>query len=417
MKKETVDENKPWQHGHSLEFLKKLEGFFTDYNTKVRSPFAAFKKNSIAASLHDDELIAVFPSGTDKPKTLAFAPSVMQPMDKAIGMFTMSEAKVRSEITMFPDVVIGVKEPGDRVVQRFVCEPGSEELFVEGFKTCPWALWMYILEEDAQQKRVAKLSGFKRIGVKINTHSDIFGVYFKDARPNALQVATGDVKTRPHPKVSKFEDYALELMKIKKLPDFKKDLKATIERVKNFKMEFTDHYSNYNKDHAWGALSIRGYSPDPTFITKPAEMNDKWNEEHKDEKFEMQFTELSNSFPEAVNIVTAFAGQGEIHRIRLMRLQPGGGELERHTDQVDKDSGIGEGKVMRIHVPLVTNKDVKFTLWGVDGKPKQMHFPVGSAFYLDTRKPHTAVNFGKSERIHLVMDLEATDHLRSLLDV
>mgnify|MGYP003306674190 CR=1 FL=1 len=57
-------------------------------------------------------------------------------------------------------------------------------------------------------------------------------------------------------------------------------------------LEFTNHYSNYNKEKAWSAISLRGYSPDWRFITKPVEMNKKWQEEHKDEKFELQDTEL-----------------------------------------------------------------------------------------------------------------------------
>ena len=41
-------------------------------------------------------------------------------------------------------------------------------------------------------------------------------------------------------------------------------------------MEYTNHYSNYNKKGAWSAISLRGYRPDPSFIAKPVEMNKKW---------------------------------------------------------------------------------------------------------------------------------------------
>ena len=39
-----------------------------------------------------------------------------------------------------------------------------------------------------------------------------------------------------------------------------------------------------------------------------------------------------------------------------------------------------------------------------------------SAWYLDTRKPHTAVNAGATERIHLVMDVESSPELLALLN-
>jgi aspartyl/asparaginyl beta-hydroxylase (cupin superfamily) len=39
----------------------------------------------------------------------------------------------------------------------------------------------------------------------------------------------------------------------------------------------------------------------------------------------------------------------------------------------------------------------------------------GEAWYLDTRKPHTARNDGEEPRVHLVIDAEATPDLLDLL--
>jgi hypothetical protein len=39
----------------------------------------------------------------------------------------------------------------------------------------------------------------------------------------------------------------------------------------------------------------------------------------------------------------------------------------------------------------------------------------GTIWYLDTRKPHRAVNGGDDERIHLVIDLESSDDVLELL--
>lgn len=397
-KKITLDENKPWQHGFSLEYLKGLETHWSDYNSKVQSPFAAFKKNHIAAALHDEELLIYRSNG--------------EPYAGCV----ISKAKVRSNITMFFDITIGAKEPGDLVIEKLMCKPGNEEKFAHILSDLNASAWAYVLEEDNQQRQIILAAGFVRVGVKINTHSDIIGIYFKDVGPTKLELAMGEYDPRRHPKVFPYENIALENLNITKSKWFKLGLKQTIKDLDKLELKFTDHYSNYNKDHAWGALSLRGYSADPLFITKPAEMNDKWLSAHANEHFEIQNTPLAEAFPAAMLLGEIFRGEGQIHRIRLMRLQPGGGELERHTDQVDKETGISDGKFMRIHIPLKTNPDVIFTLWEVNGKPKARHFPVGSAFYLDTRKPHTAVNFGKEERIHLVMDVEASDHLRNMLD-
>ena len=88
-----------------------------------------------------------------------------------------------------------------------------------------------------------------------------------------------------------------------------------------------------------------------------------------------------------------------------MKLKPGGGELERHTDQVDPDSGGSIGKLARLHFPIKTNDKVIFNVWGTDGVEKVVHMKKGECRFLDTRKPHRAINGGDEERIHLVVDI------------
>jgi aspartyl/asparaginyl beta-hydroxylase (cupin superfamily) len=39
----------------------------------------------------------------------------------------------------------------------------------------------------------------------------------------------------------------------------------------------------------------------------------------------------------------------------------------------------------------------------------------GEAWFLDTRKPHRAINGGEEDRIHLVIDVVANESVRSLL--
>ena len=98
-----------------------------------------------------------------------------------------------------------------------------------------------------------------------------------------------------------------------------------------------------------------------------------------------------------------------------MNLTAGGGELQRHTDQVDPDAGILNNKLMRIHIPIVTNDKVIFEQWDCDGKNVKGHMSLGECWYLDVRKPHRAVNGGDTLRTHLVIDVEANEYIRGLL--
>jgi hypothetical protein len=152
-------------------------------------------------------------------------------------------------------------------------------------------------------------------------------------------------------------------------------------------------------------------------MTKPIEMDDKWKEKHKDEQFEMQDTTLMSDFPEVYKLLQHVFGFGiEYHRIRLMKLKGGEGELTRHTDQVDPDQGLEPGKLARFHFPIITNDDVKFTVWDLENKPNTVNMKVGECWVLDVRKPHAAINGGKDDRVHLVVDLVVTPEITKLLE-
>ena len=105
----------------------------------------------------------------------------------------------------------------------------------------------------------------------------------------------------------------------------------------------------------------------------------------------------------------------DIERIRILKLGKDEGELERHTDIQDKEAGINDGQWARLHFPLVTNSLVFFTQWNTDGTKTIAHMDVGELWYLDMRKPHTAINHGDEDRYHLVIDIRADERLRDWL--
>ena len=384
---------KDWQKGIELDELLKLEKTWEGYNDRCLSPFLEMKKNKIAAAIDADNYVC--------GHEWALQSRVL---------------KAKSRINMYSayDIPIATIEKGDRVVDRIACNQPDE--LVRRLKECKEDTFLFINEEHNVDKFVADWSGFFKIGIKINTFGDIQGVYFKDRVVSAFG-------KREFPELNMMlpaEKIVLTKADFRPVPwigaeglRFGWMCEALKERLDIMDYEFTNHYSNYNKGNSWSAISLRGYTPDWAFITKPAEMSKKWKEKNKDVEFKLQDTDLRKMFPEVEDLLKMVPGKP--HRIRFMKLAPGGGELERHTDQVDPDAGVNDGKLMRFHFPIVTNKEVKFNQWDWDAKLVEEHMKVGECWYIDVRKPHRAINDGTEMRTHLVVDIEANEKVRALI--
>lgn len=357
---------KPWQHGYELDYLLDLQLKYSEYNAYTLSPFAKYKKNNIAESLNKGTLINL-----------------------GDAMFEVVVSKSASNITMHGETVIAKKLKDDVTIGKLVgnIDTLKKQIPLLNGKS----FFLYVWAENSSHCQLAEELGFCYVGPKITTYGEIYAIYYKGT-------------PRDFPKV----DMA-EYQSIKKIDNVDLNVIESIyDKLSNLP-NFTNHYSNYNKGKSWGALSLRGYTNDPSFITKPIEMSDDWKEENKDKNFFMQDTPLYDTFPEVRDLLKKYGDK--IHRVRFMRLKPGGGELERHTDQVDPDSGGSKGKLARIHFPIKTNDKVVFTVWDTVGNPQKIHMKKGECWFLDTRKPHMAVNGGDEERIHLVVDIETEDKL------
>ena len=377
---------KDWQKGIELDDLLDQEKTWVDYNKRCLSPFLEMKKNKIAAAIDVDDYVC------------------------GDGWAVQSRVlKVRTKINMYSayKIPIATIEKGDRVVDRMAfSQPSSGAKIIRVLKDYDEDTFLYLNEEYESDRMIAIAAGYRKLGIKINTFGDIQGVYFKD-QPSFL----GD---RREFKEQNMMLPVEKLVLIKtNIPDVSNICDILAQRVEMMDYKFTNHYSNYNKDKSWSAISLRGYSPEWSFITKPAEMSKKWKEENKDVEFKLQDTELRKMFPEVEELLRWLPG--EPHRIRFMNLSPGGGELQRHTDQVDPDAGVNDLKLMRFHFPIVTNKDVIFNQWDWHAELVEAHMQVGECWYLDVRKPHRAINGGTDMRTHLVVDVEANDEVRALI--
>ena len=111
-------------------------------------------------------------------------------------------------------------------------------------------------------------------------------------------------------------------------------------------VEFSPVVTKFNKKNQWTAISIRGYANDMTQIGKggvlgTTELSNLQNTPLYDE---LEMDKILDKIP------------AEKERVRLMKLEAGT-IIAKHTDKVDKD--IKSGKVVRLHIPVITNKNVK----------------------------------------------------------
>ena len=88
---------------------------------------------------------------------------------------------------------------------------------------------------------------------------------------------------------------------------------------------------------------------------------------------------------------------------RFLRLRAG----SRIREHRDYKLAFEDGEI-RIHIPVHTNDRVDFRLNG-----KQLTLREGECWYLNTSLPHSVVNGGEADRIHLVLDCRVNDWLRS----
>jgi hypothetical protein len=378
-----TEPQKPWQKGFDIAVINQFkQGFDQSYNKFARSPFTQWIGPKIADSLSKGRLTQV----------------------SSTGFIDTHIAKTSTSIVMYFDVVLGKKLKGDRIVNAIAALESDIPAVVNSLKTFTEPTWLFIWEEDPVQKQIASEAGFKKIGVKITSFSEMYGVYFKDASWGI----------RVHPVVQKAE--LASMVQLKSLPDFSKEAIALGDRIRELESEFANHYSKYNKSKSWGALAIRGYSSNISMIEKPSCMSAAWQEEHKNENFVLQNTSLLKKLsPEINQILSKFPTQ-DFDRIRLMRLQPGGGELSRHVDHVEGDSGMSDGRVMRFHIPIITNPKVIFTMWNTNGEEVNQNMKQGETWLFDFRKPHKAVNGGDEIRIHLVIDVIMNAAWRNLIE-
>jgi len=358
---------KEWQKGYELDTLIDWTNKFEAYNKYCFSPFQKAKKNGMATALHKGQL-----------------------HEQQGVVYEIRTAKAKSKIKMFgagPEIAEVLQ--GEKVISKISYADGNTgENITNILNVFEEPIWCHIFEEDKLLKDAVMNAGFRKIGTKVSTFSDIVGVYYKGGRKFIPVPETENInilKTKLEFDHNVIDDLAQYLI--------------------DMNLEYTNHNSNYNKGKAWQALSLLGFEKDSTYVDKKADLKEDRPLVKTDlyDKLESKVDHFLDKIP------------GKFDRVRFMTLKPGGGELARHTDQTDPTWGTTNGKMVRLHIPLKTNDKVIFTSWDNNGEKHIHNMKKGECWFLDTRRPHTAINGGDDIRIHLVADVWANNDVRNIL--
>jgi quercetin dioxygenase-like cupin family protein len=92
--------------------------------------------------------------------------------------------------------------------------------------------------------------------------------------------------------------------------------------------------------------------------------------------------------------------------VRLMALESGA-EIKPHRDR----GGSFEDGLARLHIPIVTDPAVVFTLDGED-----VHFGAGATWYMNANCLHAVRNGSAQARVHLVLDCVPNGWLTALFE-
>jgi len=156
-------------------------------------------------------------------------------------------------------------------------------------------------------------------------------------------------------------------------------LKADVQKV--VKQNWTDHYNTNDYSGKWTSIAL---------MSKSGKSNDIYALPNNEKP--ITNTEILDSCDYFKTVLDGF--QFEKTAVRLLQLSVGA-EVKPHSDHC---LGYEDG-FFRLHIPIITNKEVEFIL---DGNRVIMN--EGECWYIDANFIHSVANRGTIDRIHLVID-------------
>jgi quercetin dioxygenase-like cupin family protein len=151
------------------------------------------------------------------------------------------------------------------------------------------------------------------------------------------------------------------------------------------------HYNDRAHNGAWSSIALRSASGQAEDIGA-----------HEDADF--HDTPLLAHCPYFREVIASFAC--DTKSVRLMALDAGA-EIMPHRDR----GGSFEDGLARLHIPVVTDPAVLFTLDGED-----VHFHAGATWYMNANCLHAVRNASARARVHMVLDCVPNPWLRALFE-
>lgn len=160
-----------------------------------------------------------------------------------------------------------------------------------------------------------------------------------------------------------------------------------------FDVAWTEHFVTQNYDGDWSVIPLRAQAgaTHPVLMIYPDPTATKFED-----------TQLLARLPHISEALAAI--RCPLQTVRLMRLTPGS-VIKEHSDH---DLNFEHG-VVRLHIPIATNPGVAFLL---NRTPVTM--APGEVWYLRLSDPHSVVNRGAVDRVHLVVDACTNTWLETL---
>ena len=152
-----------------------------------------------------------------------------------------------------------------------------------------------------------------------------------------------------------------------------------------------EHFVKQNFDGDWSVIPLRGRAG----ATHPVMMISA-----SPDCREFESTPFLDGLDYMSRVLEEF--QCDLRTVRLMKLTPGSVIKEHQDHDLSMEHGFA-----RLHIPVRTNPDVEFMLNG-----KQLDLKEGECWYLRLSLPHSVVNRGDEDRVHLVVDAFVNDWLQ-----
>jgi len=171
------------------------------------------------------------------------------------------------------------------------------------------------------------------------------------------------------------------------------DAGLTRSELLTIKQEWLPHFNTAYYEGGWSGIALRSAEGKHENII-PELMGEAG---YRD-------TTYMPRFPSVIKLLSAIACP--VMSIRFLNLQ-GGAIIKEHTDE----GLLFEQNEVRLHFPVFTNPGVEFY---VDSE--RVIMDVGDCWYMNAHLPHSVVNKGDTDRIHLVVDCKVNDWIKQLIE-